>query len=564
MQNEKLEEQLNLALSMPAAERRNNDELDAGYDADTHTWEVIVRFFGAQEMFQELVSRYGGSADLLFGQYAVVVLLEERIEAFSKEAAVIYIEKAKNMHLEIREGIEASCPLQPSGSLSLSGKGVLVGIIDSGIDILHPDFIRANGESALVGIWDQTAETGSAPDGYQGGTYYAQEEINQALSEKRALASDFSGHGTHVASIAAGNQGVAKEAEILFVKLGRGKRGELSRTTSLMRGVDFLIRMAQQRGQPIVINISYGTNYGDHFGGSLLETYMDTAAALWQSVICTGTGNEGDTGRHYQGRLLEGRTEVVEFSVAGRESFLNLQVWKEYKDDAAVLLRSPSGEERVIKGQPGFGHAVFAETKLSYYYGTPTPYNRRQEIFFSFTASGEEIESGIWSLLLIPEKIHNGNYAMWLPTAESTNLGTRFLMPKLDLTLTIPATAARVLSVGAYDARNLNFAPFSGRGSYGQCVFKPDLAAPGVNILAAAPGGGRTVRSGTSMAVPFVSGAAALLMEWGIVNGNDRFLYGEKIKAYLQKGAKKLPFVSGYPNNEIGWGALCLRDSLPV
>ena len=94
-------------------------------------------------------------------------------------------------------------------------------------------------------------------------------------------------------------------------------------------------------------------------------------------------------------------------------------------------------------------------------------------------------------------------------------------------------------------------------------MVKPDLVAPGVNVRTTAVGGGVTVVSGTSFATPFVTGASALLMEWGIVRGNDPFLYGEKVKAYLRRGAKKVPGFDEYPNEEVGYGALCTAQSIP-
>ena len=132
-------------------------------------------------------------------------------------------------------------------------------------------------------------------------------------------------------------------------------------------------------------------------------------------------------------------TDVIEFSVAPYETSLNLQLWKEYKDEVEIIIRSPSGEERTIENQIGFGQRSFGSTRLSFYYGTPTPYNRRQELFFSFLPVSGEIESGIWTIFLFPKKISNGSYAMWLPVSETTNRNTRFLMPTLDLTLTIPS-----------------------------------------------------------------------------------------------------------------------------
>jgi hypothetical protein len=154
---------------------------------------------------------------------------------------------------------------------------------------------------------------------------------------------------------------------------------------------------------------------------------------------------------------------------------------------------------------------------------------------------------------------------MWLPTEKALSTGTNFLFPTPDTTLTIPSTSARAISVGAYNTALGSYADFSGRGyTRNLKLVKPDIVAPGVNITAPAVNGGYDSFTGTSMATPFVTGSCALMMEWGIVNGNDPFLYGEKAKAYLIKGAKPLPGFKEYPNPEVGWGALCVRDSLPL
>ena len=174
------------------------------------------------------------------------------------------------------------------------------------------------------------------------------------------------------------------------------------------------------------------------------------------------------------------------------------------------------------------------------------------------------INDGIWRIEVTAQQVESGRIDMWMPDSAALNNNTFFLRPSPDVTLTIPSTTASAISVGGYNAANSAYADFSGRGFTRLTnQVRPDITAPAVNISSAAVGGGMTVKSGTSMATPFVSGSAALLMEWGIVRGNDSYLYGEKLKAYLIKGAKPLPGES-VPSPKTGWGALCVRDSLPV
>ena len=166
---------------------------------------------------------------------------------------------------------------------------------------------------------------------------------------------------------------------------------------------------------------------------------------------------------------------------------------------------------------------------------------------------------------LTPREIVDGRYDLWLPASGALNPNTRFFFPTVDTTLTIPSTARRIVAVGAYDSRLMTYAAFSGRGNTrGGEQIKPDLVAPGVNITTTAVGGAYTSVTGTSFATPFVTGAAAMLMQWGITEGNDPFLYGEKVRAYLQRGARRFETQTQYPNTVVGYGALCVRDSLPL
>ena len=169
-------------------------------------------------------------------------------------------------------------------------------------------------------------------------------------------------------------------------------------------------------------------------------------------------------------------------------------------------------------------------------------------------------------MVLTPRKIVDGHYEMWIPGEGTLNPGTGFLRPVSSTTLTNPATAMRPITVGAYDSLTFSHADFSGRGPLtgeSASAVKPDLVAPGVNVSTISVGGGVAEFSGTSFATPFVTGSAALLMEWGIVRGNDIYLYGEKVKAYLRRGAKPMPGFDEYPNEAVGYGRLCLAESIP-
>lgn len=300
-----------------------------------------------------------------------------------------------------------------------------------------------------------------------------------------------------------------------------------------------------------------------------MERFLNDISDTWKNVICIGSGNEGTTAGHASGRVSDEEETVQEFAVQEREPALNVQIWKSYVDEMDISIVSPSGERvgpfREILGPQRF---ILGNTELLIYYGEPKPYSVRQEIYISFIPLQSYVDGGVWRIILTPGRIVDGTYQMWLPAQTALNVGTAFLRPNSMSTLTIPSTAALAVTVAAYDARTFSYADFSGRGPAavyeGIGVPKPDLAAPGVLVNAPVPGGGYRAFSGTSFAAPFVTGSAALLMEWGIVKGNDPYLYGEKVKAYLRRGARELPGYDTWPNALLGYGVLCVRESLPV
>ena len=565
MADQKIDNLLNLAMEAASEERIKSKNLNVGYDPEKKLWDVIVKYSGSQSgLAGEQIQ-----AVPLLGGYAVVTLPESEIDSYSHREQIEFIEKPKQLYFETFQGKEASCilPLQ-NGVSGLTGRGVLVGIVDSGIDFFHPDFRTEDGSSRILSLWDQSIP-GNPPEGYVIGTEYTKEEISKALAlgeiqGRRLVPSrDYTGHGTAVLGIAAGNgraseganRGIAYESDLLVVKMKNADKNSFPRTTELMEGVDYLIRQSIRLGKPIVVNISFGNNYGSHKGDSLLETYLDSVSAMGRNVICTGMGNNGDDALHFGGKLENREIQEIELGIGPYEPALNLQLWKAYEDEIKIYVENPSGirigplEERM-----GAQRWRVGNTNLLIYYGKPAPYHVTQEIYFEFLPDALYVDSGVWKLVLQGINVKNGDYFLWLPGGKTLNPGTGFYLPRVQGTLTIPATARRLISVGAYDSRLLSYAAFSGRGSSELPYGKPDLTAPGVDITAPRTGGDYGSYTGTSFAVPFVSGSAALLMEWGIIKGNDPYLYGEKVKAYLRRGARPLPEYKQYPNYEVGWG----------
>jgi len=592
--NQKIETLFRAALDATPEEREKSSDLLTGFDPSDNVWEVIVKFVSSLSSLKEKYPQVEFTE--LLNNYGILRVPESLIDAIASEEIITYMEKPKRLFFEMTEGKRASCITTLQTRLPrLTGRGTLVGLIDSGIDYAHPDFRNNNGTTRITALWDQTispntvprtqtnSETNefntlSAPEGYSLGTLFTPEVINEALEATDPQArfsicpsQDLSGHGTHVAGIAAGNgrasngiyRGVAYEADLLVVKLGTPNPNGFPSTSLLMMGIDFCVRESMRRNLPLALNLSFGNTYGSHSGSSLLETYLDSVSELGKISIIVGSGNEGVSSGHTSGILSNGQSETIEFSISDFTTSLNIQLWKNYWDEFTITLSPPVGAGITLPTEPGTWRYTFDETEVYSYNGEPTPYTPFQEIYLDFLPNDTYITPGIWTIRLTPQVIRSGLWDMWMPSSAIRNEATAFLLPTPDTTLTIPSTASRAITVGAYDATQNTYAPFSGRGfTWNNQFIKPDLVAPGVDIVSCAPGGGYEQRSGTSMATPFVTGSASLLMQWGILDENDLFLYGEKMRAYLINGAKRLPGFTSYPNPQIGWGALCTFDSI--
>ena len=612
--SQEFENVLNVSLNVSLEERMKSEILNTGYSPEENTWELIVRCSVYPEAF--LKAHPQVTATFLEGNYALMQVPQSLLEELAQTPGVIYIEIPKRLYLgdlderfcaaaaddtAINSGMvngtgegdavinntmnstaidnTAVDSVQVSGinrlrerlGVRLTGRGVLVGIADSGIDIFHTAFRNSDGSTRIAALWDQASRE------------YTREEIDQILGENAAVPlafRDLSGHGTAVAGIAAGSrfaeadfvtEGYAPEAELVVVRLGQSGNDDYIRTTQLMQAVDYLLKKAREYGKPMAINLSIGNNYGSHSGRSLLSTYLTEIALSERLTICVGSGNEAGKPVHASVRLSDLPYEIL-LPVAERQPSFSLQIWKNYVDICEIWLISPAGDtyqvyydaDLLTRG-PQVQQYRSNRTRIVLYNGLPSPYQPLQEIFFDFIPVDRYVDSGNWRIRLVPVRTVVGEYELWLPAGSTLNAGTGFAIPGPEHTLTIPSTSERVITVGAYNSRTQTYASFSGRGftAFTNQV-KPDLAAPGVDILAPRAGSSLNVGvqkeygsfTGTSFAAPAVTGAAALLMQWGIVDGHDPWLYGSRLKSWFQRNARQLAAFQEYPNQYIGYGVL--------
>lgn len=524
--------------------------------------EVIVLYGEAAEEVNKYVTGIGGKLEALGYGYGIVTINIERLVDLAKDSNIQYIEIPKNLLLSNLDSNRAACVERVNSELGLFGEGTLIGFIDTGIDYTHLAFRNEDGTTRVKYIYDLSL----------GGIIYNSKQINEALKAQDPFtivpSYDLIEHGTHVAGIAcAGGRidrkyyGVAPKSSIMMVKSGRGV---FSLSTQIMRGIKFLIDKGKELKMPLVINMSLSTNDGAHNGASLLERYISTISSLERVTIVIAAGNEGNASHHIGGSLKG--ENFIKFNVAQDETVVIINLYKSILPKITIEIITPTGiSTGTVRSEEGYVEGVISGNRYVIYNTGPKPFDINGGIEVSLISGGNFILSGEWTIILRVTNNREGVYDMWLPISEGLNQKTKFSSPTVENTLGIPATVQNVISVGSYNYITRNISPFSGRGKpsmYYEC--KPDIVAPGEGIIAPIPNGSFDSKTGTSMAAPHVAGISALMMEWGILKGNDPYLFGDRLRYYLIDGAKRGRLDIPYPDISFGYGEVCVYDSILI
>ena len=457
----------------------------------------------------------------------------------------------------------------------LSGKGVVLGIADTGIDYTHPVFRRRDGSSRILAIWDQTAagNDGTVPFG----KLYFKEQIDEALQSDYPLdavpVTDEIGHGTFLAGLAAGNvieeeefTGIAPEADILVVKLREADEdarktlfvsGEVPAYTEadLISATDFLISYVVENDLPMVLCYGIASSQGIHEGNGVFSGYLNLISQQEGRAVVVAGGNEGNTAHHFSSRSYEGVIyQDVELRIKDIKDGIWIEFWADAPDLYGIGFVSPAGE--VIEKLP---NRVSLKETISFVFEETVIYVDYERVEAATGATFIQIRmqqptDGIWKIRIFQEEVYGGRFDLWLPVAPLIQGEAVFLKPDPKTTITEPGNSIHVMTIGAYDTTTEGIFLESSRGFSRNGNIKPDFAAPGVSVLGPIRGGLYTRRSGTSVAAALSAGIALLMMEY------DPEFTGVQMKSYLVRGAKRDG--EDYPNTEFGWGKIDIYETL--
>lgn len=473
--------------------------------------------------------------------------------------------------------------LQEHPYLQLKGSGTAVAVVDSGIDYRNPVFQNEMG-SRILCIWDQTLQGDGKEVPY--GRVFWKKDIDQALASGNPLeivpSVDTDGHGTRMAAIAAGNyfpeenfSGAAPEAMLIIVKVKPAKKylrefylfpaeAELFQENDIMMGMDFAVRIANDRRMPLSLCLGIGSNQGAHIGKNPLSLYVDYISQYSLISVSIAAGNEGAARHHYAGRLTDRENQAsVEIRVGNKEPGFTMEFWGEPPEIYNLSLQSPTGEILDISASLGEVTQelsfVFVETRVKVNYVSIERQTGYTLVYFQFIQPAP----GIWRIFVRGRDGQNVGFHMWLPVQGLISEETYFLEPSPYNTVTAPGDSLESITVTAYQYRDNTLYVQASRGFMPDGNVVPQVAAPGVQIRVPQLNGLYGNASGTSLSAAQTSGAAALLFEWAVIRGNQPYFTGSSVKNYITRGAEREERMQ-YPNRDWGFGRMDLYHTFEL
>lgn len=468
-------------------------------------------------------------------------------------------------------------------ALQLRGNGIMIGFVDTGIDYQNSVFREADGSTRIAGIWDQTIQTGNLPEGFTYGSEYTEEMINEALRSENPQtivpSNDVEGHGTFMASVAAGNadaanrfQGAAPKAAIGVVKLKQAKEylkafyairedAVCFQENDIMQGLYYLHKLAARKGMPLVICIALGSSFGGHNGKTALSSILDDYARAAERCVVIAGGNEASERHHYYGKLNPEETKEVEVRVEKSGTGFLAELWTTIPNIVTVYIVSPSGEKspRISVRQASRYSLTFPfdNTTVEVEYRLLLDNNDSQLIFMRFPSAA----AGIWRIGVESLRTTDGEFHIWMSMREFLSGDVYFLEANPDLTLTDPASTTNAITVSYYNANDNSVDINSGRGYTRSRLIKPEFAAPGVQITGVGANGRFERNSGSSVAAAITSGASALIMEWLLQQPSTLSIATSQVKNIIMLGTNQ-GVLPEYPNREWGYGTMDIYQSL--
>ena len=521
------------------------------------------------------------------------IKIQNYMETIRSIKSIIYIELNGIYTLGESPVEDSKAPIfHRNPSLNLRGSGVVVAIVDTGIDYLNNEFMREDETTRILRIWDQTIDSGKTPDGFISGSEYTEEDINKAIQAQKqgqnpydiVPSKDDYGHGTKMAGIVGARGmnreivGVAPDCEFIIIKLqeadkeyvdfyyAKGDKAKY-RNTDIIMALKYLYELSFTLNKPMIIYLPLGSNLGDHAGASILERYVDTKISGRNSLfVVTSTGNQGNTDTHTSGKIKNnGDSQIIELNCGKEQQGLVLQIYAQRPSKIKLGILSPSGEifentnprktKHILIDDSPTWKFIYEGTRVQVTYDSPDEFTGDEK----FVIKMDGVTEGVWRFILTGNNIVDGKYYAWILQRELLAEDTRFLNPSPYTTLTIPGTAKTIINTSYYNQNNGAIVSESGRGYTTKDYIQPIITAGGINAITTKPGGGTITMSGASVAGAILAGCCALILQWAVVDGNDPQMYATKLQAYIIRGARKREGDT-YPNRQWGYGILDMQE----